>query len=444
MLVEFCVGNYRSFRDRVTLSLVAANLRSQDKELDENNVFEATPKLRLLTSVAIYGANASGKSNLVRAMVVMRDLVMRSAEGTNPTGGIDVEPFRLNTETVQLPSYFQVIFLLDGIRYRYGFEATSERIVSEWLHYVPKTVEAKLFVRQGDEFAFGESFREGKEFAEKVRPNALLLSVAAQFNNPRARRVVGWFRSHLGIASGLEDSSMRTSTLRALKDPQRRKEIIELVKKLDLGISGVTVETTPDTGRDLSRVFVGAPPELRDAIANLQKVVDDLNRSNGKEQEHVSVSITRPVLNPDGKPVDSVEFDLDECESEGTRKLIAMAGPLVNVLKAGCVLVIDEFDARLHPLITQAIIRLFNSSQANPNHAQLVFATHDTNLLDRRFFRRDQIWFTEKDRQGGTQLYSLAEFRVRNDASFGRDYIHGKYGAIPYLGDFERIASDES
>ncbi len=137
MLIEFCVGNYRSFRDPVTLSMVAANLRSQDKQLDENNVFDAGRKLRLLTSAAIYGANASGKSNLVRAMGVMRNLVLRSAEGTQPTGGIPVERFRLSTTTAGKPSYFQVIFLLDGVRYRYGFEATSEQVVSEWLYYVP-------------------------------------------------------------------------------------------------------------------------------------------------------------------------------------------------------------------------------------------------------------------------------------------------------------------
>lgn len=233
MLIEFCVGNYRSFRDPVTLSMVAANLRSQDKQLDENNVFDAGRNLRLLTSAAVYGANASGKSNLVRAMQVMRNLVLHSAEGTQPTGGIAVERFRLSTATAGLPSYFQIIFMLDGTRYRYGFEATSEQVVSEWLFYVPTTREARLFERRQDQFTFGDGFREGKELAEKTRLNALLLSVAAQFNSALAQKVVGWFRTRMRLASGLDDRSMRLFTLAALQRSELRDQITELVQRLD-------------------------------------------------------------------------------------------------------------------------------------------------------------------------------------------------------------------
>lgn len=444
MLIEFCVGNYRSFRDPVTLSMVAANLRSQDKQLDENNVFTAGCNLRLLTSAAIYGANASGKSNLVRALGVMRNLVLRSAEGTQPTGGIPVERFRLSTATAGKPSYFQAIFLLDGVRYRYGFEATSERVVAEWLYYVPATREARLFERAGDQFTFGDGFREGRELAEKTRPNALLLSVAAQFNSAIAQKVVGWFHTRLRLASGLDDTSLRVFTIAALQHPELRDQIAALVQRLDLGISALRLEKTPLESGQTPSLPPDTPKQLREALAALQKAVQELGQApQGSEQKIISIKTVHPAFDVDGVPVATEVFDLEEHESEGTKKLFSIAGTLIQTLRHGHLLVVDELDARLHPLITRAIIELFNSRENNPHHAQLVFTTQDVNLLDRRYFRRDQVWFTEKDRQGATQLYSLAEFKVRNDASFGRDYIRGKYGAVPYLGDLARIVSEE-
>lgn len=446
MLIEFCVGNYRSFRDPVTLSMVAANLRSQDKQLDENNVFDAGPKLRLLTGAAIYGANASGKSNLVRAMQFMRNLVLRSAEGTQPTGGIHVERFRLSTTTAEKPSYFQVVFLLDGVRYRYGFEATGEQVVSEWLYYVPATREARLFERQQDQFSFGDGFREGRELAEKTRPNALLLSVAAQFNSALAQKVVGWFRTRMRVASGLDDAGMRVFTLAALQNPEMRDQIAELVHRLDLGISDLRIEKTPlETASWLSLSLSSDTLKwLQTAMETLQKRSPELGRTRaGDNQELVSIKTVHPAFDAEGEPVEAEIFNLDEHESEGTKKLVSFAGPLILALRNGQLMIVDELDARLHPMITQAIIGLFNSPQSNPQHAQLIFTTQDAGLLDRRFFRRDQVWFTEKDRQGATQLYSLAEFKVRNDASFGRDYIRGKYGAVPYVGDLARIVSEE-
>ena len=136
-------------------------------------------------------------------------------------------------------------------------------------------------------------------------------------------------------------------------------------------------------------------------------------------------------------------FDLDEHESEGTKKLFSLSGPLVDTLRRGDVLIIDEFDARLHPLMTKEIVRLFNDPLRNPKHAQLVFATQDTSLLDNQLLRRDQIWFVEKDRQGASYLYSLAEFKVRNDATYEKDYIHGRYGAIPYLGGMRHVLQEQ-
>lgn len=440
MLVEFCVGNYRSFLEPVTFSMVAASLRSQDKDLDARNVFDATPRLRLLTSAAIYGANASGKSNLVQAMQFMREFVLRSTEGTDPTGGIPVERFRLSPETVGRPSFFQTAFLLEGVRYRYGFEVTSERVAAEWLYFTPKSVETRLFERRVDEFDFGPKFREGKDFVEKVRPNALFLSTAGQWNNRIAAQLIGWFRKSLWVGSVLTDSAMRGATLMQLRQTDKREPIVELVRRFDLGIADVVLETTPLEQVDMETLLSANSPGLNRVI----EVLSRQQRGSTPQEELVSVKTVHTVQDGDGALVGVEQFDLQKDESEGTKKLFSMAGPLLDVLRRGRVLIIDELDARLHPLITRAIIALFNSPESNPHHAQLIFATHDTNLLDRRYFRRDQVWFTEKDRRGATQLYSLAEFRVRNDASYGRDYIRGKYGAVPYLGQLERLADEGS
>lgn len=427
MLIEFSVGNFRSFKDIVTLSMVAARLRSKDKALDENNVFEATGAPPLLTSAAIYGANASGKSNLVKAIVFMRAFVLNSHKETRPTGAIDVERFRLSSETIGEPTHFEMVFVVDSTRYRYGFEVTPERVEKEWLFSVPTIREAMLFERTGSTINLGERFREGKEIDVRTRPNALFLSVVAQFNGMIAQSVTRWF-GQLGIASGLQDGGMRIYTMRRFMDGTHRDEIRELIRKLDLGIEDIVVERTaapPDS--DLPE---GMPEALKSALSTLRNLPDS---------EYYAVRTIHAQSGNGDSPSTQEVFDLDEHESEGTKKLFAIAGPLVRALKEGQVLVMDELDARLHPLITREIINLFNSKQANPNHAQLVFTTQDSNLLDNRLLRRDQIWFTEKDRQGATQLYSLAEFRVRNDVAFERNYIQGRYGAVPFLGDLHSI-----
>jgi hypothetical protein len=426
MLIEFSVGNFRSFKNIVTLSMVAAMLTSKDKALDENAVFEATGAPPLLASAAIYGANASGKSNLVKAMVFMREFVLNSHKETRPTGAIDVDRFRLSSETLREPSYFEMVFVADSVRYRYGFEVNQERVEKEWLFVVPTTREAKLFERTGDEIVLGERFREGKEIEARTRPNALFLSVVAQFNGAIAQNVTRWFRQ-LGIASGLQDTGMRVYTMRRFVDGTHRDDIRDLIRRLDLGIKDVLVEKMAPPDRDL-------PDNMPDALRSALEIL-----TNESDREFYTVRTVHAQPDIGDMTVAQEVFDLDKHESEGTKKLFAMAGPLVRALKEGQLLVVDELDARLHPLLTREIISLFNSRQTNSKHAQLIFTTQDTNLLDNRLLRRDQIWFTEKDREGATQLYSLAEFKVRNDEAFERNYIQGRYGAVPFLGDLRQI-----
>lgn len=427
MLIEFSVGNYRSFKDQVTLSMVAAPIVAEDKEIDQRNVFTVDEELILLKSAAVYGANASGKSNLAKAMSFMRWFMINSSKDTQSTEQIAVEPFRLSTETEKQPSFFEIIFLMEGTQYRYGFEIDRNEVLSEWLYYVPNVRETKLFVRHQDKFEITKKYR-GQELKHITRPNALFLSVCAQFNVQIANQILNWTANKLKIISGLEAEGYRGYTARCLNQKNQYSEaILKLIKKLDLGISDLDVEEVEITEEHLPEHF---PEELKKFVLNNSSKMPSVNTFHKK-------------YDPEGKLASTEIFDLEEQESEGTQKLFEIAGPLVDTLFDGKVLVIDEFDARLHPLINQAIVKQFNSIEDNPNNAQLIFITHDTNLLDKKLLRRDQVWFTEKNRYGATDLYSLVEYKgVRNDASFENDYIKGRYGAIPFLGTLSKLLEE--
>ena len=419
MLIEFSVGNYKSFKEIVTFSMVAAQITAKDKTLDVNNIFPVDDELRLLKSAAVYGPNASGKSNFVAAIRFMRWFVLNSSKETQVMDAIEVEEFKLSTETIGTPTFFQMVFMLDGKRFRYGFEVDGERVVSEWLFHVPTIREAKLFVREEDRVDLSGQFKEGKGIPDKTRNNALFLSVVAQFNGAIAQQILRWFKD-LTVISGLDDKEYLAYTRRRFESKPQQEEILRFVKKLDLGIHDIQIEknrlSTPSLPLDM-------PVEFRNFL--LRRSENDLS----------GVKTVHRIYDSEGRQASIELFDMEQHESEGTKKLFALAAFLLNALNSGHVLVVDELDARLHLLITCAIIDLFHSNDANPHHAQLIFTTHDTHLLSNKVFRRDQIWFVEKDLLGASLLHSLVEYKVRNDASFEKDYIHGRYGAIPFIGD---------
>ena len=430
MLLEFSVGNFRSFKDKVTFSMVAANITAKHKKLNESNLFQAKGRMQLLRSAVLYGANASGKSNLIKAMSFMKYLVLNSSRDTIAGEPIDIDRFRLSTATAAEPTFFEVVFLLDGTRYRYGFEILHGMVSAEWL-YRAKQREVLLFEREGQEIEFSKTaFKEGKELAARTRKNALFLSVVAQWNGEISQSIVRWFLENLRIISGLDDLGYRMFTFQQIeKDTDLKGGIIDFVSRLDTGILDVVAKQVEIS---VERLPANMPPELKELLV---KTGDGLR---------FLIATVHSKYDEQGNRVSTEEFDMDEHESAGTQKIFSMAGPIMDTLQNGRVLVVDELDARLHPLITREIVKLFNSPRTNPHNAQLIFATHDTNLLSNKFFRRDQIWFTEKDRYGATDLYSLVEFKmagkkVRNDASFEKDYILGRYGAIPFIGNLEEL-----
>jgi len=422
MLIEFRVGNFLSFKDPVTFSMSAAPI----SEHKENNVFKLDDKHDLLKSAVIYGANASGKSNLIKAMSLMKNFVQFSVNEDQAEVLIRVEKFRLNTETENKSSFFEIVFICDQKKFRYGFEVDHDGIHSEWLFFTPSRTEARLFVREGKDIKIGTTyFKEGKGIEDKTRPNALFLSVVAQFNGEISTQILKWFR-RFNIISGLDDTNYKTFTLDQFEKEDFKQRHLQYLKIADIGIDD----------EDIRRID---PSELPEGIKSLLSKIT----SEPKSTKGYAISTFHNKYNKNEKLPHKEEFSLVS-ESDGTQKFFGLLGPILNTLDRGSILVIDELDARLHPFITRFIIQLFHSKQTNPNNAQLIFATHDTNLLDRNLFRRDQIWFTEKDQYGATDLYSLVEYKnVRKDAIYEKDYIAGKYGAVPFIKNFEVLLGDE-
>jgi AAA15 family ATPase/GTPase len=407
MLIEFSVGNYRSFKDVVTFSMLAAPIQHPDENIDRNNVFAANKEIDLLRSAAIYGANASGKSNLIRALSFMRDFVIDSAIGRRVKEPIDTEVYRLSRDMDGQPSCFQIVFLIGSTRYRYGFEVDRHSVTSEWLYQTLRTKETELFYREKNKFTVSTKFDDARSLVKNTRSNALLLSVVAQFNGKISRGVLDWFENISKIVNRDDEENYATMSIDALIENNRTEDIITLVKGLDLGIENIKIVEIPI-------------PELQGFSKS------EIKTTHWKYDDN------------DGR-VAIEDFDLEAEESAGTQKLFYISKLLIDLLDEGGLLIVDELDARLHPLITCAIVKLFNSSKTNPHNAQLIFTTHDTNLLSCGLFRKDQIWFTEKNRYGATDLYSLVEYQIPDDAPFEQDYIAGRYGAVPFIGDLSRL-----
>ena len=408
MLVQFSVTNYKTFKDKATLSLVASNY-DKDTRVAENIVVNEKYKLRLLKSAVVYGPNASGKTKLFEAMITMQTFVFRSYEWSLKEWLILVEPFKLNTKSETESAEFEVVFLFNGVLYRYGFKVNKTNIISEWLYHKPKTKETEIFYREGENITSNKTHFPKGELIKSIkllRPNVLLLSLAASLNDEVAKLIVDWFKI-FNITSGTEEIRYRQFTIRQMQNEEDRKNVLDFIQSADVGINDIHLKMGNDQGGE----------NMFPDVLTFHKKYD--------EDKHY---------------IESIPFMLDKDESTGTQKIMSLSGPILDSLAHGKTLVIDELDSKLHPNLVAGIISLFNSAEKNPNNAQLIFNTHNTNLLSSRLFRRDQVWFTQKNRMGEASLYSLADFKtdqVRKDEAFEDNYIQGKYGAIPYLDAFE-------
>ena len=404
MIVQFSVGNYLSFKELSTLSLVSTTLREPSLVDDDSKTEIGGAISAVLHGAAIYGANASGKSNFIKAFSTFKWLVINSMKDLQAGETLDVTSFILNATTAQEPSVFEIVFCHADHIFRYGFEIDSKIVHKEWLYRrnnKKRAKEVELMYREGETYHVHSSCVIAKHLIvnKMVRNNALLVSVAAQFNDEIAVGIVNWL-SDTSVITNHDDEMMWKKAVVKLDDSKIRKRIVEFSKYADFGIEDIY--------------------KVNDEVVSSHVQYDD----NGRETEIVS-------------------FPFASNESEGTVKYFQLAYPIIDALDGGKRLVIDEIDSKMHPKLTGKIIELFNSKETNPNHAQLIFTIHDTNILSARILRRDQVWFTQKDNYGATQLYSLAEYKVRNNASFEKDYLDGKYGGIPIIGDFEKLFSNK-
>lgn len=427
MLLEFSVQNYLSFKDKTTLSLFATAI----KEHVGTNLF-STEKYDLLKGAVIYGANASGKSNFIRAMSTMRRLVLFSFEQSS-TDDLGITPFLLSTETEDKPSLFEAVFLINNVRYRYGFEVDDKVVHAEWLFEAQKQAERPLFIRQGDGIeVMVKVFPEGKDLEERTRDNALFLTVVDQFNGKTAKQIMQWFNSFITI-SGLSHEGYKAVTFEMLENKNTQHLLLDFYKKLDLGFDDIAISKRPFDPKEL-------PKDMPESL--VKQLITDL-----EDSVRIDIKTIHKKYDRKNKIKGTVEFDMRSQESSGTNKLFNVSGPVFDVLNGGGVLVVDELDASLHPLLTLSITKLFNSREYNPNNAQLIFATHDTNLLSYGNYRRDQIYFVEKDKYGASEMYSLVEYKeegktIRKDRSFEKDYIEGRYGAIPFIGNLSNVIAE--
>jgi len=414
MLIEFRVKNFRSLRDEQVLSLVA----SKDKTLHDTHTLgtglKAAP--HLLRSSVLYGANASGKSNLVKAMQYMRGVVLDSATVIQPGQNFSVQPFRLDNESDAQATTFEVSFILEGVRYQYGFGLTSERIVSEHLLVYKAAKPQHWFTRHFDEesgkdaYEFGTGLKGAKSVWEgATRPNALFLSMAVQLNSDALRPVFDWFANRLVIVNEQAPLNPQAS-IQMLGRPEGRRQIRDFLAAADTSIADIEVITRKVPGQSVHFDLAAGQTEVR----------------NEEVEEH---QLRFSHITPQGRAV----FDLMD-ESNGTRSLLFLAGPVLDILQKGLTLVVDELDTSLHTLLVRELVRLFHQPAVNTGGAQLIFTTHDTSLLDAAdLFRRDQIWFVEKDVDQASRLVALSEFSPRKSEALERGYLMGRYGGIPLL-----------
>ncbi len=415
MILDFWVKNFKSFKEEAHFSMEASSLR-EAWSLPKAAFIEPAANMKILPVAAIYGANASGKSNLFLAMATMRYYIQTSLARENVVDKIPVEPFRLSPGTRDEPTEFEISFLNGSRQFRYGFVANSNMVIEEWFHVKElkkRNKEKQVFYRDRDSFSYHpQLFSKGKVMldSELIKASVLVLTLGYQLNDETARSAMEWFIRFTTLTGNRDHEYKDFSYQQIQQKTEIEKEMQELIRLADIGIK---------------------------------------NLSTGVVMDRPSVFTHHDVFDEKGDVVGEYMFILDSQQSEGTQKFFHLLGPILYSLKYGNVLFIDEMDTKLHPNLMEKMVELFQDQRINRNQAQLIFTTHNTNLMDARLLRRDQIWITEKDRFGATHLYSIAEYKTgkgkaRNKEAIETNYIEGKYGGVPFLGNWENYIESKT
>lgn len=449
MLVQFSVENFKSFNELTVWSLKATADARLPHHVVTNEKGKGGAHFGVLRAAAIYGANAAGKSNLVLAMSFAQRLILNGTRGEERIG---VQTFKLG-DGKEKPSRFEFIFRYDDVLYSYGFAATTHRIHEEWLFATYTTKETRLFERITDDdnktvAKFGTSLKRsaGGGFldfiAQGTRPNQLLLTECFQRNVTDVKSAYEWFNEVLLTIRA--ETHWREWPLAVKADDAMRKFAADFLQLAGTGIAGIESEEIPvdadtffnfpsdemknDFLRDVAAL---GPDEALMAEGTKGRVFVMLNT----EGDLCRLDITTVHCDSNGK---NIRFRLTE-ESEGTQRLFHLVPALYSLKKHPRVLIIDELDRRLHPLLTRLFVQTSLDCRDDDPQGQLLFTTHDTNLLDLDLLRRDEIWFVEKDDAGATHLASLAEWKIRPDLEVEKGYLNGRFGAIPFFGDISKL-----
>ncbi len=418
MIIELKVKNFLSIWEEQTLSLVA----SPATELNDN-IFQAdkNSSLNLVRSAAIYGANASGKSNLLSALLIMRSLVVLSAKESQQGEQIPVRKFAFNKKNQSETSEFEVTFIKEGVRYQYGFTVNENRVFEEWLFAYPSNHAQQWFSRVYDKnnerylWKFSKFFKgEKKAFANHTIANELFLSHAVKNNNEQLLPVFTWFQKDLVLLDLARGNISYGKSINSIKFPANKDKILQITTVADSSVIDIEINKVI-----MDENLLNFPDTMSLEEKNF------LKKEMMKERTKIDLIHSGNVL---------LDFAY---ESDGTRRSFALAGYWIDILENGGILIIDELNNSLHPHMVLFLINLIHNPKINKKNAQLIFATHDTSLLDNEIFRRDQIWFVEKDKNYATQLYPLLDFSPRKHEAIGRGYLQGRYGALPYIGEWK-------
>ena len=417
MLIEFTTSNFMSIKNDICLSLVADSSNDrEDTHISVSIAAEKAHQIRLVHSAAIYGPNASGKTNLLLALSAMKDIVKNSFQSMNK---LPVVPFAFDQQYQNQPSVFEVIFIKDGVRYQYGFSVTSSRVCKEWLFAWPRGRLQMWFERDYQSFSFGPRLQGPKvTWKSSTRPGSLFLSTAVALNCTQLKPVFDWFSESLHVfTSESWSGSFTTSLCRSDSESKllKKTHVIDFLTGADFSIRDISVVDEEFSSESL-------PDDLPEEVR--QEIVKDLA---GKK-------ISRIFFSHDTGKDKSAEIEMG-AESLGTQKIFRLAGPWLDILNEGSTIAIDEIDTSLHTNLVKHLVKFFHNNDTNPRGAQLIFSTHNTSILNQEIFRRDQIWFCERNNQLETGLIPLTQFKPRKGfENLERSYLLGRYGAVPVFG----------
>ena len=425
MLIEFRFKNYRSFRDEAVLSMEATGLSSF-----KNCLIPLSSKSKLLPAIAIYGKNGGGKSNVIRAFWLAVQFIRNAQRTQHERAAIPVNPFALNDYSKEEPTEFSFEYTFGGVRYWYGFAATREKVYSEYLYHAPKGQKALIFNRTNQQFSFTEDKNKRSLIGEMVAENQLFFSVACTMNDVACVSAMRWFRDQVFFSRDYSD--IPRQLIEYSEDKNMLKAISDYAKAADLGIQDMQFEVNSNEIQDNESLPDNIPEEIKAALVQFMHTLAET--SNNSEirlkMGEVSAKANHQGENRNGQKA-TYALELSD-ESDGTRKLMALAPAIESALRIGGILLVDELERELHPMLVNYIVAKFQSKASNPNGAQIVFTTHNTELMNLELLRKDQLYFVDKrDKDGTSELYTISEFSTRTTENIRKGYLVGKYGATP-------------